>query len=98
MRTKQLGQDDELRLPEKAGQWLSVLQDGNEHRESFFRWLEEWPRNVAEMLEVMAVARAIGALTTEARARLAELDNKEQVSALPGNVVTLPVGREEPVR
>jgi transmembrane sensor len=92
----QPGRDDELRLAEKAGHWFGLLQDGNEHRESFFRWLEESPRNVEEMLEVMAVARAIGSLSPEARARLGALD-RDQEGALPGNVVTLPVARDEAV-
>ena len=92
----QPGRDDELRLAEKAGQWFSSLQDGNEHREKFFRWLEESPRNVEEMLEVMAVARAIGSLSPEAQARLGALD-RDREGARPSNVVTLSAARDEAV-
>jgi transmembrane sensor len=91
------GREDELRLAERAAEWVGVLKDANDQRTGFFDWLAQSPRHVAEVLAMLVQTQEIAELTPEQLARIEQLAGDEDSSDTAlANVVSLARQSEDP--
>lgn len=85
------GHEDDAKLTEQAAQWIELLQERDDQRAAFFRWLETSPRHVEEFLSTFAFMQEIAGLTEEQRERIAALtqDLDDRADQARTNVITL---------
>ena len=83
------GQEDELRLAERAAQWYGLLQESDVAQTAFFNWLAESPRHVDELLSTLVLAQEIAELTPDQHARVESMAATEtEPTVAPAVVVT----------
>lgn len=84
------GHEDELRLAERAAQWLGALKEDATARTAFFDWLAESPRHVDAFLSTLVLAQELAELTPESQDRIARMANDAgETNELPANVLPL---------